>query len=563
MTRFDPLQPHGATTRRIPIGPIASWRRGTLALALSFGMANAQQTVPEASAWSKTSTTSDVVAFMAELSKVHPKLVPYAPPGAPLRTESGKPLQAWRLPATKPGALRVYLNGNIHAGEVEGKEAILLLLREVLQGQHSELRERIEFVLMPCYNAEGTDALDPAHRRYQPNPASGVGRRETDRGLDLNRDAMKAEAANTRWLLAMLRDFDPHAVFDLHTTNGSTHGFHLTWAPALTLGGDPALLAFNRRLLVEVRDQLKAQGLPTWDYGNFEPDPRSGNPIERWESYDPLPRYLVNYAGLQGRLGILSEAYVYRTFEQRVRETRAFVLQCLAWMASHPRDVEQATAARLQPLRSGDTLPLAARLVETEKAPFEVVELERTAEGQPLAEKGRHTLTLPSLTTFQDLPEGAVQVPAGFLVDGTWAERIRPLLEAHGVRALPGTARPTLPPAFFAESGRKVGSRAFQGVFELDLQGRWTPDAPKGHSPWTAADLDRALWIPLDQPRGRVAFYLLDPRSPDSLVHWGLFHSVLLRGGWGEATRFPIVAVGLPPEARVASTGTPAARKPE
>ena len=563
MTSLGSSQRHDATTPRIPINPSSPWRRGVVALFLSCGMGMAQQTVPEASAWSKTSTTANVAAFMAQLAKSHPALTPYTPPGAPTRTESGKPLQAWRLPATKPGALRAYLNGNIHAGEVEGKEAIQLLLREVLQGQHPELRERIEFVVMPCYNVEGTDALDPAHRRYQPNPTSGVGRRETDRGLDLNRDAMKAETANTRWFLAMLEDFDPHAVFDLHTTNGSTHGFHLTWAPALTLGGDPALLSFNRKLLVEVRDQLKAQGLPTWDYGNFEPDSRSGKPIERWESYDPLPRYLVNYAGLQGRLGILSEAYVYRTFEQRVRETRAFVLQSLRWMAAHPGEVEQATAVRLRTLHAGDTLPLAARLVETEKAPFEVVELERNAEGLPLAEKGRRTLTLPSLTTFQDLPEGRAQAPAGFLVDGAWADRVESLLEAHGVRVLPGTARPALPPAFFSESGRRVGPRAFQGVFELELQGRWTPDAPKGHAAWTAPDLDRALWIPLDQPRGRVAFYLLDPRSPDSLVHWGLFHSVLLRGGWGEATRFPIVAVGLSPEARVASAGTPAARKPE
>ncbi len=550
-------------------------------------LAQTPLTVPEASAWSKTSTTSDVAAFMAQLAKAHPQLVPYTPPGAPSRTESGKPLQAWRLPAAQPGALRVYLNGNIHAGEVEGKEALQLLLREVLQGRHPEVRERIEFVVMPCYNAEGTDALDPAHRRYQPNPAGGVGRRETDRGLDLNRDGMKAEAPNTRWFLAMLRDFDPHAVFDLHTTNGSTHGFHLTWAPALTLGGDPKLLAFNRTLLTEVRDQLKVQGLPTWDYGNFGPEAEAGAKAHRtksgpkgasqegtrddapavwpelWESYDPLPRYLVNYAGLQGRLGIRSEAYVYRTFEQRVRETRAFVLQCLRWMAAHAREVEQATAVRLRPLAPGASLPLAARLIETEKAVFEVVELERTPTGLPVAEKGRRSITLPSYTTFQDLPEGRVVTPAGFLVDGAWAGRIRPILEAHGVQAFPGTTRPALPTTSFTESSRKVGTRAFQGIFELELQGTWSATPPKGYAPWSPEDRNQALWVPLDQPRGRVAFYLLDPRSPDSLVHWGFFHSVLLRGGWGEAARFPIEAVGLPPETQVAAQGTPAARKPE
>jgi hypothetical protein len=271
----------------------------------------------------------------------------------------------------------------------------------------------------------------------------------------------------------------------------------------------------------------------------------------------------VNYAGLQGRLGILSEAYVYRTFEQRVRDTRAFVLQCLAWMAGHSREVEKATAGRNHPLGRGASLPLAAKLIETEQAPFEVVELARDAQGLPVAEMGRRTVTLPSLTTFQDLPEGLVMVPAGFLVDAAWADRVKPLLEAHGVKVLPGTARPALAPAFFAESGRKVGTRAFQGIFELELQGRWTAEAAKGFAPWTAADLDHALWVPLDQPRGRVAFYLLDPRSPDSLVHWGFFHAALLRGGWGEAARFPIVAAGLPPEPQAPVQTVPVARKPE
>ena len=520
-------------------------------------------TVPEATGWARTSTTSEVSAFMTALARRHSELASWAPHGAPRRTDSGKPLQAWRLPATGPDPLRVYLNGNIHAGEVEGKEAIQILLRELLEGKHPEIRRGIELVVMPCYNAEGTDELDPKIRRHQPNPASGVGRRETDRGLDLNRDGMKAEAPNTRWFLAMLNGFDPHAVFDLHTTNGSTHGFHLTWSPAMALGGDPALLAFNRRMLVEVRDQLKAQGLPTWDYGNFAPDEKAKTAPERWETYDPLPRYLVNYAGLQGRLGILSEAYVYRTFEERVRDTHTFLLASLRWMAEHAEAVKAATAVRGHALSAGQALPLAARLKETERGAFDLVALERDAEGRPVRETGRRTLTLPSFASFEDLPEGRVTAPAGYLVDGAWAARVQPVLEAHGIKTFPGKLRLPLPLSHFAESARKLSSRPFQGVFELDLQGRWSPEPPQGQAPWSPEDQDRALWVPLAQPRGRVAFYLLDPRSPDGLFHWGTFHSALLRGGWGEAPRFPLLAVGAPLERFDALTGAPGAMKQE
>jgi len=524
-------------------------RFATLALACSLVLAAERpwpRTVPEATAHGRTSTVAEVKAFMDALRQRAPVLIPYQPKGAPNATEAGAPLLAWRLPATSKDAVRVYLNANIHAGEVEGKEAVQELVRELLQGLHPDIRKRIDLVVCPAYNADGTDGLDPANRRHQPNPASGVGRRENARGLDLNRDLMKAQAASTRWFLALLRDFDPHAVFDLHTTNGSYHGFHLTYAPALALGADAALLAFNRHLLTEVREDLKKVGLATYDYGNFEPASRgtgeAGLAPQRWETFDALPRYLSNYPALQGRLGILSEAYVYRAYPDRIADTKRFVTACLSWISAHSEQVRRTTAAAAQ---VPTALPLNAELRETERYAFELVDPIKDAAGRVTGEKSRRALELPSFVTyagreFQDLPEG-------YLVDSAFADRVRPVLEAHGLTVLPGRARPKTAPLHFRESGRTVAKGAFQGVLALQLQGAWTPETPSTPrvAPWTPRDLDAALYVPVKQRHGRLAFYLLDPRSPDGLVHWGFFHEVLLRNGsWGEAPRFPILAVG-------------------
>ncbi len=511
------------------------------------------QTIPEATQHARTSTVAEVRAFMDALRKRNPALVPYHPKGAPRATEAGAPLLAWRLPATSKEAVRVYVNANIHAGEVEGKEAVQELVRELLQGKHPDLRKRIDVVVCPAYNADGTDGLDPAIRRHQPNPASGVGRRETARGLDLNRDLMKVQAANTRWFLAMLQDFDPAVVFDLHTTNGSYHGFHLTHAPALALGADERLLAFNRKLLVEVREGLKQEGLPTYDYGNFAPEERGGGAWapdkadtkpERWETFDALPRYLSNYPALQGRLGILCEEYVYRSYPDRIADTRRFVTACLAWIAAHPAAVRKvvADAAKL-PMK----LPLGAELKETERFTFDLVDPIKNAQGQVTGEKSRRAVELPSFVTFAGKDFQAL--PEGYLVDGAYADRVRPVLEAHGLKVLPGRARPQAPVLHFKESGRTVAKGAFQGVLSLDLQGAWTTEAPTRPRllPWDAKSLDAALFVPTAQRHGRLAFYLLDPRSPDGLVHWGFFHEALLRndGSWGDPPRFPILAVGL------------------
>ncbi|MBL0210554.1 MAG: hypothetical protein IPQ13_06515 [Holophagaceae bacterium] len=510
------------------------------------------RTVPESTRHARTSTVAEVRGFMAALSRRAPALVPYRPRHAPMATEAGKPLLAWRLPAASKDALRVYLNANIHAGEVEGKEAVQLIVREFLQGLHPAARRHLDLVVCPAYNADGTDALDPAIRRYQPNPESGVGRRENSRGLDLNRDLMKAQAANTRWFLAMLKDFDPAVVFDLHTTNGSYHGFHLTYAPSLALGADPDLLTFNRRLLNEVRDGLKSRGLPAYDYGNFRPESlKPGEVPAGWETFDFRPRYLSNYPGLQNRLAILSEAYVYRSYADRIADTRTFVLACLDWIAAHRGEVRrvlgEARRHWMDSWQAGTpSLPLAADFALTERHSFDVVQPLKDADGRVIGEASRATLDLPSFVTWA--PRESIAVPEGYLVDAAYAFKVRPVLEAHGIKVLPGSARPRSPLNFFHETSRTVAAQFFQGSIGLTLKGAWTPEeSPLPKAPrWTRVDLDQALYVPLDQPLGRVAFYLLDPRSPDGLVTWGFFHESLLRsdGAWGEPLRFPILAVG-------------------
>ena len=535
-----------------------------LALTLSAG-APWPKTVPERTQYQATSTVAEVRAFMEALRHRGGRLVPYQPKGAPAATEAGKPLLAWRLPARAPGALRVYINANIHGGEVEGKEAMQELFRELLQGQHPELKA-LDIVLCPAYNADGTDALDPAIRLHQPNPASGVGRREDARGLDLNRDLMKAQAANTRWFLAMMDQYDPAAVLDLHTTDGSTHGFRLTYAPSLVVGGDAGVSAMNRRLLAEVRARLDARGLPTYDYGNFGPREHDPNPAE-WTTFEAFPRYLSNYPGLRNRLAILSEAYVYDSYPQRIADTKAFVLACLDWLAAHAKEVKAAEGAADKAwMKARPELPLRAEMVKTEDRAFTVVDPIWDSNHKLVGEKGRRELTLPSLVSFEG--RDFVQPPAGYLVDPAYAFKVRPVLEAHGIQVLPGSARPKAPIGYFLESGRHLAKEAFQGVFALDLEGAWSLQAPSKPmtQAWTKTDLDRALWVPLDQRNGRVAFYLLDPRSPDGLVHWGFFHESLVRGdlAWGEPLRFPILAVDPPAEEKVTGGEPPPPfRKPE
>ena len=149
-----------------------------------------------------------------------------------------------------------------------------------------------------------------------------MGWRTTAQNFNLNRDYVKAQAPETRASLDFFREWEPDVLVDLHTTNGSYHGYALTYSPSLNPAGDigPAFTgaAYARdSMLPELRRRVRARrGYETFDYGNFE---SQDAPEKGWFTYDHRPRFGTNYMGLRGRVAVLSEAYSHDPFERRVR----------------------------------------------------------------------------------------------------------------------------------------------------------------------------------------------------------------------------------------------------
>ncbi|HYR09897.1 MAG TPA: M14 family zinc carboxypeptidase, partial [Longimicrobium sp.] len=193
---------------------------------------------PERTDFRETSRYADVVAFMEASDRASP-LIHLTTFGT---TNEGRALPlavVGRVADASPAAVRasgktvVYLQGNIHAGEVEGKESLQILLREIAVGRHGALLDSLVLLIAPIYNADGNERIDAANRPRQHGPIGGMGVRPNAQGLDLNRDHTKLESPEARGLARMLSEYDPHVVIDLHTTNGTYHGYHLTYAPPM------------------------------------------------------------------------------------------------------------------------------------------------------------------------------------------------------------------------------------------------------------------------------------------------------------------------------------------
>jgi hypothetical protein len=499
----------------------------------SGGLPPVPLTRAEATDYVETSSYDDVVSFLDAVegagSDVHVGSFGYSYEGRRL------PLAVWGAAAATPaaaretGKTRVLVMANIHAGEVEGKEAILELLREIAGGDHSAWRDSLVVLFAPIYNADGNERVRLDNRPDQLGPIGGMGQRPNAQGLDLNRDYMKLETPEARALVRLFTEYDPHVTIDLHTTNGSYHGYHLTYSPPLHPGTDPGVAAFARdRWLPEVTAAL-APEWSVWHYGNLPQDDGFEAP-RGWYTFSHQPRFGSNYEGLRNRLGLLSEAYSYLPFEERIAVTRAFVVSLLDFAVAHATEIRQVAEAADARDLSGTELPVRAEHLCG--AEVEVLMGEVAAERHPYTGK-RMLRRLPvqrpesmaDCTSFRGTETS--RVPAIWIVPADLETAID-RLAAHGVRMLTLVEPLTIEAEAFAITSSTQAEREFQQHRERALEGRWeagTETLPAG-----------TVIVPTAQPLGRLGFYLLDPRSDDGLVTWNILDEAL-----EGADRYPIL----------------------
>jgi hypothetical protein len=242
--------------------------------------------------------------------------------------------------ARASGKLICFLIGSIHGGEVCGKEALPMLVRQLTDQPGHPLLKDVILAVAPLYNADGAERFGLENRPGQVGPAGGMGQRANAQGLDLNRDYIKLDAPETRAFTKFLNEWDPHFFVDTHTTNGSAHRYLITYDGPKNLAGDPDLLAFTREKLLPGVDAAfeAATEHDAFYYGNFEED------HTLWTSYPAEARYGTTYVGLRNRLSLLSEAYSYAPYKDRVTGTLEFVRAALQFVGENREEIARLIA---------------------------------------------------------------------------------------------------------------------------------------------------------------------------------------------------------------------------
>jgi hypothetical protein len=517
-----------------------------------LGPASYPHTRAELTNYRETSRYADVRQFLDSLRKI----------GAPLtfgsigKTNEGReipfviasrPLVATPSEAKRLGRPIVYVQANIHAGEIEGKEALLALVRDLTYANSPNVLDSLVLIAVPIYNADGNErfAVQAVNRTEQNGPEL-VGIRANAQGLDLNRDYVKAEAPETRASLAMFNTWDPDVFVDLHTTDGSFHGYALTYSPSLNPAAVFGGVYARDSLLPILRDRMRARdGFEVFDYGNFLSDERGLVPDtsarDGWATYDARPRFGTNYLGVRGRIGILSEAYSHDTLQRRVASTYAFVNETLSLVAERAAAIRSLSAhADSQALawgRSPDSLqlvPIRSELIATPRM-LDVIreDLEKTGDssltqpGVPRGERRTGRMKTVRMPVYDRFTSTLDRLPPAAYVVAPEDTAVVTLLRLHGIRVDRSDSAWNARGESYAIDSIITSPRVFQGHHEIRLKGRWE----RGLQVLPAG----SFLVSTAQARGPLLVYLLEPESDDGFTTWNLFDSRIQKGG-----RYPV-----------------------
>ena len=491
---------------------------------------DALQTRPERTNFEETSRLEDVTAFLTALSAKSP-LVRVQTFGT---TEEGRPMPLVTLsnpavskPAERPaGRPVVFLLANIHGGEVEGKEAVQVLMRRLASGDLRPLLDRMVIVVAPIYNVDGNERIDVMNRTAQYGPVAGVGRRENIKGLDLNRDYMKLESAEARALAGALTAWDPHLVVDLHTTNGSHHGYHLTQSIPLNLSLSPKILDYHRETMMPaIMKSLEAKHkLRAYYYGNFGRGNVPAGELRRWNAFDHRPRAGQNYVGFRNRLTILSEAYSYLSFKRRIEVTEQFVEEILAYVDGHRAEIVSLTKSLddewMKRAQGSADMPLGVEYeLRPLPKPVPILVGEVKQEVNP-----RNQLPMTAAIEDSYKPElmqdyayfaPTRTVPMARVYVLPTDPSFQPIVDKirqHGITVEELTAPLTTEVSSFVVAEIIKSPKPFQGHNEVKLKGRYAVEKttiPAG-----------TRVVRLAQRLGPLAAYLLEPESDDGLTNW-------------------------------------------
>ncbi|TXH67175.1 MAG: peptidase M14 [Lysobacteraceae bacterium] len=498
------------------------------------------KTLAERSGYARTGRYAEVIELCATFGAAYPDAVRCVDFG---RTPEGRPMKA--LIVSRSGALNpqrahamglpvVLIQGGIHAGEIDGKDAGFLALRQMLDGRAAPgALDTAVLVFVPVFNVDGHERFGAWHRPNQNGPAE-MGWRVTAQNYNLNRDYAKADAPEMQAMLALVEAWDPVATIDLHVTDGAKFEHDISIMVEPVDSGDVPLREAGRQLRDGTLDHLRANGsLPLPFYPSFVED---DNPASGFAHGVAPPRFSTGYFPLRNRLAMLVETHSWKDYPTRVRITRNTVIAVMELAAKHGQHWLALARQADDRTRMLGGQPVALSYATTDKVrtiDFRGYAYTRTPSEVSGAAMTRYDDTKPQIwkVPLRDevAPALTIDAPkAGYLIPAAHAATVSAKLGQHGIefRVLSDPLAMAEVEAFRASKAAPAPASS-EGRQRMNIEGAWARESRSLGA--------GAVFVPIAQAKARLVMALLEPQAPDALAAWGWFNNAFERKEYMEA----------------------------
>jgi hypothetical protein len=489
----------------------------------------ALETTAEKTAFKKTGRYDEVIELCHGFEKTYPGIVQCIEFG---KTPENRPMLA--LIASRSGVLNandakakkipvLLIQGGIHAGEIDGKDAGFIALREALNAPSNQswLKQQV-LVFVPVFNIDGHERFAAWNRPNQRGPEE-MGWRTTAQNFNLNRDYAKADTPEMQAMLRLVNAWDPIAYVDLHVTNGAKFQHDVSIQVEPVNAGDNELRKAGLAMKNAVLAELSAKGsLPVGFYPSFNvtDDPSSGFT----DSVAP-PRFSTGYFYLRNRFAMLVETHSWKNYPTRVRITRNTIDSMLRLTAENGKQWQ--SIAEQADIRSQKTVntQVALDYKTTEKTRtieflgYQYMRTPSEISGQLMTrydENKRQTWKIP---LRDEIVIGNQEVvPAAYIVPPAHTAFVSEKLAQHGItfRTIDKAINKASLQTFRADSS-KFSEQSVESHQRIALTGQWKNEA--------GTIKQGSLYVPLTQSKSKLVMALLEPKASDSLLAWGFFNN--------------------------------------
>lgn len=435
-------------------------------------------------------------------------------------------------PHTRNNKVVVLIQACIHPGESEGKDAGLMLLRDIAIHQKlAPLLDHITLLFIPIFNADGHERFGPYNRINQNGPKE-MGWRSNAVNLNLNRDYLKVDAVEMKAWHTLFNAWNPDFFIDCHSSDGSDYQYVMTYLMEINGTMDAELTRWQAEEIIPYLEKsMEESGFPIHPYVSFRNwfDPESGI-----RHYPAQPAFSTGYTALRNRPGLLLETHMLKPYEERVESTYQMIHHCLAFLNQDPIGFKNRIAAADAHAASSlfreeaYTIRWESDFSDSTWKPFKGIMWEKQKSdltGGDWYQYNGDTATFLMKTFDKYLSREEVMLPEAYIVPAEWKEVIK-VLEYHGMIMMAIPQEVILPVETYRFYDYHWERTPYEGRFRVNTKARLVRQELR-----FAAG---SVLVPMNQASSRLIAYALEPMANGSLLQWGFFNAIFEQKEYGE-----------------------------